>query len=167
MVAACNLLGVDVMTGHWEFTYGSGQTLANLKQFNGGFIAQNIALTEEAMFLADAETDAVFKPYMIKEFNKARVAIVGQAFPYTPIAHPRRFTPDWQFGIQEQRLQTLVALLQKNEKPDVIVLLSHNGMDVDLKLASRVAGIDVILGGTPMMQCHVRSWLKMQRAKHG
>ncbi len=147
MLAACNLLGVDVMTGHWEFTYGSGQTLANIKQFNGEFIAQNITLTDEAMFAADTETDAVFKPYVIKEFNKARVAIIGQAFPYTPIAHPQRFTPDWQFGIQEQRLQTLVAQLQEDEKPHAIVLLSHSGMDVDLKLASRVTGIDVILGG--------------------
>ncbi|MDD5276379.1 MAG: thiosulfohydrolase SoxB [Methylovulum sp.] len=147
MVAACNLLGVDVMTGHWEFTYGNAQALANIKQFNGEFVAQNIGLTDEAMFAADAETDVVFKPYIIKAFNKARIAIIGQAFPYTPIAHPRRFTPDWQFGIQERHLQAIVAQLQKDEKPDVIVLLSHNGMDVDLKLASRVAGIDVILGG--------------------
>ncbi|MBV8699155.1 MAG: 5'-nucleotidase C-terminal domain-containing protein, partial [Bradyrhizobium sp.] len=75
------------------------------------------------------------------------VGVIGQAFPYVPIAHPRRFTPDWTFGIREEELQQLVSKLREIDKVDAVVLLSHNGMDVDLKLASRVAGIDVILGG--------------------
>ena len=73
--------------------------------------------------------------------------MIGQAFPYVPIAHPKRFTPDWKFGIRDEELQKLVDVHRSNDKVDAVMLLSHNGMDVDLKLASRVTGIDVILGG--------------------
>lgn len=147
MVEACNLLGVDVMTGHWEFTYGSGQVNDNLKAFKGEFTAQNISLTEEAQFAKDSESDTVFKPYVIKEFGAIRLAIIGQAYPYTPIANPRQLIPEWQFGIQEQRLQKIINQVRQQEKASAVVLLSHNGMPIDLKLASRVSGLDVILGG--------------------
>ncbi|CAG7856388.1 partial sulfur-oxidizing protein SoxB, partial [biofilm metagenome] len=147
MVAVCNLLGVDLMTGHWEFTYGVGKVQDNLKAFKGDFIAQNISLSEEAQCAARTESDEVFKPYVIKEFGDARIAIVGQAYPYTPIANPRHLIPDWQFGIQEQRLQATINKLRQKEKIHAVILLSHNGMAVDLKLASRVTGLDVILGG--------------------
>lgn len=146
MIEACNLLGVDAMTGHWEFTHGQSQVLDNLKRFHGAFLAQNVSPREESAF--DAETDAPpFKPYLIKQIGRARIAIIGQAYPYTPIANPRRFVADWQFGIEEQRLQSLVDEARTREKADAVVLLSHNGIDVDLKLASRVTGIDLVLGG--------------------
>ncbi len=151
MVGACNLLGVDVMTGHWEFTYKEDEIRSNIRDFTGDFVAQNIRATEDALFdgveVYDEDTGHVFPPYVIKIVNGKRLAIIGQAFPYTPIANPARNIPDWRFGIQEEGLSELVGELRKSEKPDGIVLLSHNGMDVDLKLASRVSGIDVILGG--------------------
>jgi sulfur-oxidizing protein SoxB len=90
--------------------------------------------------------DPVFEPYTLREINGAVVAIIGQAFPYTPVANPRYFTPDWTFGIQEERLQKTVDNARM-AGAQAVVLLSHNGMDVDLKLASRVTGIDAILGG--------------------
>ncbi|KOR31160.1 5'-nucleotidase, partial [Achromatium sp. WMS2] len=93
------------------------------------------------------DTGRAFKPYTIREVAGAKIAIIGQAFPYTPIANPQRFIPDWTFGIQEQGLQELIEQIRTQEHPAIIVLLSHNGMDVDLKLASRVSGIDIILGG--------------------
>jgi len=95
----------------------------------------------------DEASGRVFKPYSIKEVGGHRVAVIGQAFPYTPIANPSYFIPDWKFGIQEDALQQIVNQLRDDEKVDAVVLLSHNGMDVDLKLAGRVSGIDVILGG--------------------
>lgn len=151
MVDAANLLGVAAMTGHWEFTYGEAALRANLKRFNGEFLAQNVFLTDEAAFndaaAFDRSSGRVFQPATIKEIGDIRVAVIGQAFPYVPIAHPRRFTPDWTFGIREAELQTLVTALREKDRVDAVILLSHNGMDVDLKLASRVAGIDVILGG--------------------
>ncbi len=147
MIAASNLLGVDIMTGHWEFTYGSQQLLANLKQFNGDWLAQNITLSEEAQWASNSETDAVFKPYQIKTINRTRIAIIGQAYPYTPIANPKRFVPDWRFGIQEHNLQQLVKQIKQTKAADAIILLSHNGLAIDLKLAARVTGLDVILGG--------------------
>ncbi len=147
MIEACNLLGVDVMTGHWEFTYGSGQVQKNCAVFKGDFIAQNVLLSEESQFAFNANSDQVFKPYVIKEFNDSRIAIVGQAYPYTPIANPKRFIPDWRFGIQEKRLQQLVEKIKQQKIADVIVLLSHNGMAIDLKLAASVTGLDIILGG--------------------
>ncbi|QWG18889.1 thiosulfohydrolase SoxB [Bradyrhizobium sediminis] len=151
MVEAANLLGIEAMTGHWEFTYGEKALRSNLDRFKGEFLAQNVFLTEEAAFndakAFDPASGRVFKPATIKEIGGSRVAVIGQAFPYVPIAHPKRFTPDWKFGIRDAELQKLVDSLRNTDKVDAVVLLSHNGMDVDLKLASRVTGIDVILGG--------------------
>jgi S-sulfosulfanyl-L-cysteine sulfohydrolase len=151
MVEAANLLGIEAMTGHWEFTYGEQALRDNLARFKGEFLAQNVFLTEEAAFndarAFDKATGRVFKPSTIRELGGFRVAIIGQAFPYVAIAHPKRFTPDWTFGIREAELQAHVDGLRGHDKVDAVILLSHNGMDVDLKLASRVTGIDVILGG--------------------
>ncbi|AMO35502.1 thiosulfohydrolase SoxB [Thauera humireducens] len=141
MVDACKLLGVDVMTLHWESSYGADRVKEiEEKDFAGqiDIVAQNVKTT-------DFE-DPVFKPYVIKNINGVPVAIVGQAFPYTPIANPRWQTPDWSFGIQEQGMQEAVNAARA-EGAQVVVVLSHNGMDVDLKLASRVTGIDAIFGG--------------------
>lgn len=151
MVEAANLLGIEAMTGHWEFTYGEAALRRNLDRFKGEFLAQNVFLTEEAAFndakAFDPASGRVFKPSIIREIGGFRIAVIGQAFPYVPIAHPKRFTPDWKFGIREEELQKLVDAHRGNDKVDAVILLSHNGMDVDLKLASRVTGIDVILGG--------------------
>ncbi len=141
MVDACKLLGVDVMTGHWEFTYGADRVKEIVeKDFAGkvDFVAQNVKTTDFG--------DPVFKPYVIRAINGVQVAIVGQAFPYTPIANPRYFVSEWTFGIQEEEMQKVVDEA-RGKGAQAVVLLSHNGMDVDLKLASRVTGIDAILGG--------------------
>jgi len=151
MVEAANLLGIAAMTAHWEFTYGEKVLRQNLDRFKGEFVAQNVFLTEEAAFdnapAFDSASGRVFKPAIIKEIGGRRIGIVGQAMPYVPIAHPKRFTPDWTFGIRDAELQKVVDGLRQQDKVDAVILLSHNGMDVDLKLASRVTGIDVILGG--------------------
>jgi sulfur-oxidizing protein SoxB len=155
MVGACNRLGVDVMTGHWEFTYLDKEVISNIADFKGDFVAQNVGVTDDALFdykFADFEgfdedEGLAFKPYVIKEVGGVRVAVIGQAFPYTPIANPSRFIPDWTFGIQDERMQSVVDMARENDKPDLVVVISHNGMDVDLKMASRVSGIDVIFGG--------------------
>ena len=151
MVGLTNLLGVDAMTSHFEMTYGEEKLRENLKAFNGTLLAQNVFLTDEAAFNGaeafDADSGRVFQPYLMREVGGRRVAIIGQCFPYQPIAHPRRFVPDWTFGIREAELQKVVDTVRGTERADAVVLLSHNGMDVDLKLASRVRGIDIILGG--------------------
>ena len=151
MVEASNLLGIDVLTGHWEFTYGEEKLRDNLKRFKGEFLAQNVFLTEEAAFndkpAFDTASGRVFKPATIKEIGGERIGVIGQAVPNVPVAHPKRFTPDWTFGIRDADLQKVVDGLRQSDKVDAVILLSHNGMDVDLKLASRVTGIDVILGG--------------------
>ncbi|WP_341248257.1 thiosulfohydrolase SoxB [Cupriavidus pauculus] len=141
MVDAALQLGVDVMTPHWEMTLGAERVKQIVDgDFKGrvAFLAQNIKTNDFG--------DPVFDPYIIREMNGVPVAIIGQAFPYTPIANPRYLVPDWTFGIQEENLQqTIDEARAKGAK--VVVLLSHNGMDVDLKLASRVRGLDAILGG--------------------
>jgi len=141
MVDAAKLLGVDVMTGHWDFTYGEERIKKIVEQDFAGkidFIAQNVKTSDFG--------DPVFKPYVIKEMNGVPVAIVGQAFPYTPIANPGWLTPNWTFGIRESEMQETVNEARA-KGAQAVVLLSHNGMDVDLKMASRVTGIDAILGG--------------------
>ncbi len=151
MVGACNRLGVDVMTGHWEFTYQDSEVLENIKAFEGDFLAQNVRLTDDAIFdgapAFDEDTGHVFRPYTLKNVGGRTFAIIGQAFPYTPIANPSRFIPNWTFGIRAAELQALVDEIRERDRPDAVVLLSHNGMDVDIKLAGVVSGIDAILGG--------------------
>lgn len=151
MVEACNRLGVDIMTGHWEFTYQQEEILENISEFNGEFIAQNVRVSEDALFdgaeAFDEDTGHAFKPYTIREMGGRRVAVIGQAFPYTPIANPGRFIPDWSFGIRDTDMQEMVDQVRAEHQPDAVIVLSHNGMDVDIKMASIVTGIDVILGG--------------------
>lgn len=141
MVAAQLVLGVNVMTAHWEMTLGAERVQTLIKQDLAGkidFVAQNIVTT-------DFE-EPVFAPYVIREINQVPVAIIGQAFPYTPIANPKHLIPDWSFGIRPERLQAMIKEA-RGKGAQVVVLLSHNGMDVDLKLASQVSGLDAILGG--------------------
>ena len=141
MIDAQRLLGVDVMTAHWEFTYGAARVKEVVeKDFAGriDFVAQNVRTADFG--------DPVFAPYVMREVNGVPIAIVGQAFPYTPIANPRYFVPEWTFGIAEESMQKAVDDA-RGMGARAVVLLSHNGMDVDLKLASRVTGIDIILGG--------------------
>jgi len=141
MVDAQKLLGVDIMTAHWEFTYGAErvkQIIDNDLKDRVEFLAQNV---NDATW-----GDLIFKPYVIREINKVPVAIIGQAFPYTPIANPRYLIPDWSFGINDDHMQKMVDEVRR-KGAQVVVVLSHNGMDVDLKMASRVNGIDAILGG--------------------
>ncbi|HKC99950.1 MAG TPA: thiosulfohydrolase SoxB [Methylomirabilota bacterium] len=145
MVRVSNQLGVEVFTPHWEFIYGLDRVkelFGDREQkgmFSGDFVAHNVAEL--------SSTERPFRPYTIREVGGARVAVIGQAFPYTPVSHPRRFVPDLTFGIQEDGVQTLVNELRDGKKADLIVLLSHNGVAVDLKLAGRVHGLDIVLGG--------------------
>ncbi len=141
MVDACKLLGVEVMTGHWEFTLGAER----VKRIVEGDFKSRIDFVAQNVKTADFG-DPVFPPYVIKNMNGVPVAIVGQAFPYTPIANPRYFVSEWNFGIQEEEMQKTVDEA-RSKGAHAVVLLSHNGMDVDLKMASRVRGIDAILGG--------------------
>ena len=140
MIGAQKRLGVDCMTAHWEFTYGAERVLEAVKNELAPIelLAQNIRTL-------DFE-EPVFEAYALREVNGVPVAIIGQAFPYTPIANPRYMVPDWSFGIQDARLQKLVDETRA-QGAKAVVLLSHNGLDVDLKLAARVRGLDAILGG--------------------
>ena len=141
MVDASKLLGVDVMTGHWEFTLGTDRVTEIVDRDLDGhidFVAHNVKDMDFG--------DPVFASHTLKEINGVPVAIIGQAFPYTPIANPSHFTAGWTFGIQERELQEKVDEVRA-AGAQVVVLLSHNGADTDIKLASRVTGLDAILGG--------------------
>jgi sulfur-oxidizing protein SoxB len=151
MVGAMNELGVDICIGHWEFTYKAEEVLENVKMLNAEFLAQNVKVKEDALFdgspAYDEDSGHAFKPYTIKDMNGARVAVIGQAFPYTPIANPKRNIPDWEFGINDADMQELVDQIREEEKPDAVIVLSHNGYDVDKKMAEVCSGIDFIMGG--------------------
>jgi sulfur-oxidizing protein SoxB len=163
MVEACNLLGVDVMVGHWEFTYKEAETLKNINFFKGDFLGQNVRILEDALMedryfemvekydgngLYNEDDALPFKPYVIKTIGGKRFAVIGQAFPRTSNANPQQyFFPDWSFGLREDEMSELVADIRANEQVDAVIVVSHNGMDVDIKMASRVVGIDAIFGG--------------------
>ncbi len=134
-----NAMGYDAMTGHWEFTYGEKQLLSNIKKLKYPFIAQNVTNATWG--------GLIFKPYTIKEVNGLRVGIIGQAFPYVPLAHPSHFVKNWNFGIDTSHAQKMVNKLKNEEKVDLVVVLSHNGLEVDRKFASLINGIDIIVGG--------------------
>ncbi len=162
MVEASNLLGLDVMVGHWEFTYREDEVLSNVALFKGDFIGQNVRVKEDALFgdeyakmvekydgrgLYDEDSGHAFRPYVIKNVGGARICVVGQAFPRTANANPQEFFPDWSFGLREDDMISLVEDIRDSEQPDAIVLLSHNGMDVDIKMAERVPGLHAVFGG--------------------
>ncbi len=138
MVEIMHALGVDAMTAHWEFTYGTDRVNEIVESLEFPLLAGNIY---------DAEwNEPAFTPYEIFERGGVRIAVIGQAFPYTPIANPRWMIPNWSFGIREEEVVKNVAAARA-EGAELVVLLSHNGFDVDRKLAGRVEGIDVILTG--------------------
>ena len=138
MVEVMNALGVDVMTAHWEFTYGTERVKELIDKLKFPFLAGNVVDTEW--------DEPVFKDIAHFERGGVRIAIIGQAFPYTPIANPRYLIPEWSFGIREGKMRESVAKA-KAAGAELVVLASHNGFDVDRKLAARVDGIDVILTG--------------------
>lgn len=138
MVRVMNALGTDAMTAHWEFTYGTERVQELIEQLNFGFVAGNVVDTEWE--------EPVFEATTTFERGGAKIAVIGQAFPYTPVANPRYMIPEWSFGIRESLVQERVDEARA-DGADLVVLLSHNGFDVDRKLASRVSGIDVVLTG--------------------
>lgn len=161
MVEATNIMGVDVMSAHWEFTYQQEEVLRNMQAFKGEFVSNNTRLREDALFgdeyyelaekyghgLYDEDNLLPFKPYTIKTVNGNRVAVIGQTFPRMSNANPIANFPDWSFGLREEEMQDTVNHIQANENVAAIVVISHNGMDVDIKMAGRVSGIDAIFGG--------------------
>jgi len=162
MVEASNILGIDVMVGHWEFTYPEKEVLSNVALFKGDFIGQNVRIKEDSLMdegysklteqfdgrgMFDEDTGHAFQPYVIKTVGKARFAVIGQAFPRTANANPQAFFPDWSFGLREEDMKELVKQIREDENPDAIILLSHNGMDVDIKMAERVPGLNAVFGG--------------------
>lgn len=139
MVKVMNLLGSDAMTAHWEFTFGTERVKELIGMMNQPLLGANIF---------DVEWDEpAFEPYKIFERGGLRIGVVGQAFPYLPIANPKWLFPEYSFGIREERMQAVVNELRDTENVDLVVCLSHNGFDVDHKMAGRVKGIDVILSG--------------------
>lgn len=145
MIDVINQLGIDVFSPHWEFTYGIDKVKEYFGDtdkkgvFKGDFVAHNVRDTQWF--------EPVFNPYTIREAGGVKIGVIGQAFPYTPVSHPLRFVPGLTFGIEEGKVQEHIDTLRNKEKVDIVVLLSHNGFSVDWKLASRVKGLDVILGG--------------------
>ena len=138
MVNVMNALGVEAMTSHWEWTYGTERVKEIVEGLPFPFLGANIF---------DAEWDEpAFEPYKIFEKGGLKIAVIGQAFPYMPIANPRWMFPEYSFGIREERMQEMVDEV-RDAGADLVVCLSHNGFDVDRKMAGRVKGIDVILTG--------------------
>ena len=138
MVEVMNAMGVEAMTAHWEFTYGTERVKELKDQLNFPFLAGNVRDTEW-------EED-VFEATTTFERGGLKIAVIGQAFPYTPVANPRYLIPTWSFGIREEAIAKRVQQA-RDGGADLVVLLSHNGFDVDKKLASRVKGIDVLFSG--------------------
>ncbi len=136
VVEAMNLLKPDAMTGHWEFTLGADRVKEIVDSLPFPFLAQNMRDTEFE--------DPVFEPMKMFEKGGVKVAVIGQAYPYTAIANPRWMFPKWQFGLREEDLQKQVEEARA-QGAGLVVLLSHNGFDIDRKMAGRVKGIDIIL----------------------
>ncbi len=138
MVDCMALLKPDAMVGHWEFTLGEDRVLEIIDSLDYPFLASNIVDNDWE--------EPVFESTSMRDVGGARVAIIGQAMPYTPIANPRWMFPGWSFGLRTELLQQNVDAA-RDAGAEVVVLLSHNGFDVDRKLASDLSGIDVILTG--------------------
>ena len=144
IVDAQNYLGVDVMVGHWEFTYGKERVHELIEKLDADFISQNVI--DNDPFSDDFE-ELVFPPYVIKEVGGSKIGIIGQSFPFTSTANPKKFTEGWSFGLRHETLQTYINELRKEKKVDCVVVLSHDGFSVDQELAKKVKGVDFILSG--------------------
>lgn len=144
IVDAQNYLGIDVMVGHWEFTYGKERVMELIEMFKGEFISQNVI--DNDPFSDDFE-EPIFPPYTIKEIGGAKIGIIGQSFPFTSTANPKRFTEGWSFGLRHESLQEHVNELRNEKKVDSVIVLSHDGFSVDQELAKKIKGVDFILSG--------------------
>jgi len=144
IVDAQNYLGVDVMVGHWEFTYGKERVMELIKKLDGEFISQNVIDNDP---FSDEFEELIFPPYTIKEIGGAKIGIIGQSFPFTSTANPKKFTEGWSFALRHESLQEFVNELRNEKKVDCIVVLSHDGFSVDQELAKKVKGVDFILSG--------------------
>jgi len=144
IVKAQNYLGVDVMVGHWEFTYGKERVKELIEMLDAKFISQNVVGNDP---FADEYEELIFEPYTIQEKGGAKIGIIGQSFPFTSTANPKEFTEGWSFGIRHETLQEYVNELRDEHKVDCVVVLSHDGFSVDQEVARMVNGIDFILSG--------------------
>jgi len=134
-----NYTGYDLMVAHWDFTLGKEKFLQRLKELKAEFISQNVV---------DADFgDLIFKPYSIREVGGVKLGIIGNSFPFTPIANPREFVEGWSFGVREEQMQKFVDELRNKHKVDAVILLSHDGLPLDIALAKKVKGIDIIISG--------------------
>ena len=138
MVEVMNLLKPDAMTGHWEFTLGADRVKELVEDLPFAFLGANIFDNEWE--------EPAFEPHKMYERGGVKIAVIGQAFPYTPIANPRWMIPNWSFGIREDVIKKQVQVV-RDAGAQLVILLSHNGFDVDRKMAAQVDGIDVILSG--------------------
>lgn len=187
LVEAQNHIGVDIMTPHWEFTYGKTVLNKRIKQFKGKFLAHNVTksidttrddIDLEKMMEVD-EGGNVFEPYTITERNGLKIGVLGQSFPYIPLAHPRNLdgydgsdvSEGWSFGIQEENIRKYVNELREKHQVDLLILLSHNGLEVDKKVAQNVKGIDVLVTGhthDPLPKpLKINNTLLVQAGSHG
>jgi len=144
IVKAQNYLGVDVMVGHWEFTYGKERVKELIEMLDAKFISQNVVGNDP---FADEYEELIFEPYTIQEKGGAKIGIIGQSFPFTSTANPKEFTEGWSFGLRLETLQEYVYELKNEHKVDCVVVLSHDGFSVDQEVARKVKGIDFILSG--------------------
>ncbi len=138
MVNVMNALGVEAMTSHWEWTFGTERVKELVEGLPFPFLGANIFDSEW--------NEPAFEPYKVFEKGGVRVAVIGQAFPYMPIANPGWMFPEFSFGVRQERMQEVVDEVRAGGA-DLVVCLSHNGFDVDRKMAAGVRGIDVILTG--------------------
>ncbi|WP_345986261.1 thiosulfohydrolase SoxB [Sulfurimonas sp. HSL-1656] len=144
IVKAQNYLGVDVMVGHWEFTYGKERVKELIGMLDAKFVSQNIIGDDP---FAEEYEELIFEPYTIEERGGAKIGIIGQSFPFTSTANPKEFTEGWSFGLRLDTLQEYVDELREEHKVDCVVVLSHDGFSVDQEVARKVHGIDFILSG--------------------
>ncbi len=144
IVDAQNYLGVDVMVGHWEYTYGKERVHELIGMLKGDFISQNVIDNDP---FSDEFEELIFPPYSIQEIGGAKIGIIGQSFPFTSTANPKKFTEGWSFALRHETLQEYVNELRDEKKVDAVVVLSHDGFSVDQELAKKVTGVDFILSG--------------------
>lgn len=144
MVGVSHYLGVDVMVGHWEFTYGKERVKELIRMFKGQFISQNVINNDP---FSDDFEELIFPAYTIKEIGGAKIGVIGQSFPFTSTANPKYLTENWSFALRPESLQGFIDELKTEKKVDCVVLLSHDGFSVDQELAKKVKGLDFIFSG--------------------
>ncbi len=140
IVASMNIVGYDgVVPGNHDFDHGQEVLEQRSAEAQFPFLAANI------LEQSTNKPPAWLKPYIVKEVAGIRFGIIGLANSGTPVISKASNSKGLVFLNETQALRDILP--EVKAKSDLIIIVSHQGADLDQRMAANVPGIDLIVGG--------------------